>query len=68
MFKTEFFYCSKGKRKEQLDHFQTVDTGQCIIFMLTDSYDCCSAQPHYVEWLCEQLSCLKDSQLNCMAV
>jgi len=33
--------------------------------MLADGYSSCSAKPHYVDWLTEQLSLLKDSGIDC---
>ncbi len=64
MLKAEFHYCHRGKREEQLDRFITVDSGKCTASMLADGYSCCSAQPHYVDWLCEQLVILNGSGLK----
>ncbi|MFK3842735.1 PP2C family protein-serine/threonine phosphatase [Serratia sp. NPDC087055] len=65
MFSTDFFYCNQGSREEQLDRYIAVETGRCRVFMLADGYSSCSAKPHYVDWLTEQLSLLKDSGIDC---
>lgn len=65
MFRTDFSHCSQGLRDEQLDRFVVSETGRCTVFMMADGYSCCSAHPHYVDWLAEQLSGLQASRLNC---
>ena len=68
MLRTEYYYCSQGLRDEQLDRFVVIETGRCSIIMLADGYSCCTASPHYVDWLVEGLSALKSSGLHCANV
>lgn len=65
MLKTEYYYCTQGLRDEQLDRFVVAETGRCSIIMLADGYSCCTANPHYVDWLVEGLTALKSSGLHC---
>ncbi len=65
MFSTDFFYCNQGAREEQLDRYIAVETGCCRVFMLADGYSSNSEQPHYVDWMLEQLSLLKGSRIDC---
>ncbi|EPB5915885.1 PP2C family serine/threonine-protein phosphatase [Citrobacter amalonaticus] len=65
MLGIEYHHCSQGLRDEQLDRFVVIETGRCSIIMLADGYSCCTASPHYVDWLVEGLSALKSSGLHC---
>jgi serine/threonine protein phosphatase PrpC len=65
MLRTEYHYCTQGLRDEQLDRFVVTETGSCSIIMLADGYSCCTASPHYVDWLVEGLSALESSGLHC---
>lgn len=65
MFSTDFSYCNQGSREEQLDRYIAVETGHCRIFMLADGYSSCAVKPHYVDWMTEHLSLLKDSVIGC---
>lgn len=64
MFRIDFSHCSQGLRDEQLDRFVVSETGRCKVFMMADGYACCSVNPHYVDWLAEQLSGLHATGLN----
>ncbi|THB83331.1 hypothetical protein E1N66_16220 [Pantoea allii] len=58
----------QGDRAEQLDRFQVVKTGECMLFMMADGFSHCDASPHYVDWLSGQLERLNASGQDADAV
>jgi PPM family protein phosphatase len=64
MLTAEFHLSLQGSRREQLDRFLSVDTGQCSLFMMADGFSQCNACPHYVDWLTERLRRLAATDMD----